>query len=472
MEWMNVVFWLIGTLIVVLGPIILIHELGHFIFAKLAGARVEEFGLGFPPRLLKLWRGKGYLKIGGTRVVIPAGFRLPPRLVCDAKQDGAPDLSEIPRSKPGQPRFAPRTRLEAGVWVDAITQRRDDGTYLLRRMTVLDPAEDDLTLKRERVDEGVHMRGELTALEPGTLYSLNWLPMGGFVKMTGEEDPSDPRSLAAQPKRWRVAVMAAGPVLNLVVALMLLVGAYTIGFPDKWLVEITRVEPGTAAEEAGLQPADIILAAGGERIEDGMDQLRSIIRAAPEQTVELIISREEETLTITATPRRTSEGYGFLGIRMAPWPDRSAVRRYHLLEALSASINDTTAAVLMTMQVPARLAQGDITPQEARPASVVGISEILAISLQQSIEWGMVFPVLQTASLISLALGLTNLLPLPALDGGRILFVLIEAVRGRRISPKREAMFHFVGLVIMVSLMALVMLQDIINPIIPWSWLK
>jgi regulator of sigma E protease len=103
---------------------------------------------------------------------------------------------------------------------------------------------------------------------------------------------------------------------------------------------------------------------------------------------------------------------------------------------------------------------------------MVGISGVLAFTLQQSIEWGLAFPVLQTAALISLALGLTNLLPLPALDGGRILFVLIEAVRGRRISPEREAMIHFVGLVILVSLMGLVMIQDLVNPIIPWSWLR
>ncbi|MDY6877626.1 MAG: site-2 protease family protein [Chloroflexota bacterium] len=469
---MNIVFWLIGTLIVVLGPIILIHELGHFTFARLAGARVEEFGLGFPPRLLKLWRSKGYLEIGSTRVVIPAGFRLPSRPVYDTKQNIDPGKSEdFEPELILQPRSVPKTRLEAGAWVDVIAQQHDDGTYLLRRMTVLDPAEDDLTIKHEHVDEGVHMRGELTILEPGTLYSLNWLPIGGFVKMTGEEDPSDPRSLAAQPKRWRVAVLAGGAAFNIIAALLLLVGAYTTGFPDKWLVEITRVEPETAAEEAGLQPADIILAVSGERIEGGLAHLHNIIRAAPEQTLELDILRGDETLTITATPRRTSEGYGFLGIRMAPWPDRSAVQRYRLPEALSASINDTAAAILMTVQVPAMLVQGDITPQEARPASMVGISEILAISLQQSIEWGLAFPVLQTASLISLALGLTNLLPLPALDGGRILFVLIEAVRGRRISPNREAMFHFVGLVIMVGLMVLVMLQDIINPIIPWSWL-
>ncbi len=437
MNWINVVFWLVGTLVVVLGPIILIHELGHFIFAKLAGVRVEEFGFGFPPRLLKLWRGKGYLDIGSTRVIIPAGFRLP-------------------------------SELNVGFWVDAISLRQDDGTYVLRRLQLLKPTVDDLTLKRE----GVHMCGELTALEPGTLYSLNLLPMGAFVKMTGEEDPADPRSLAAQPKRWRVAVLAAGAVLNIIVAIMLLTGAYASGFPEKWQVEITRVEPGSPAEEAGLRSHDVVLTADGERIEEGAEHLQRIVRAAPEQTIELTVLREEETLTLMATPRRTPEGYGLLGIGIASWPDQGAVRRYGIPESLSAGITDIATAIVMTLQVPARVAQGDITPEEARPASMVGISGVLAFSLQQSIEWGLAFPVLQTASLISLALGLTNLLPLPALDGGRILFVLIEAVRGHRVSPEREALVHFVGMAILLSVMVFVMFQDVVNPIIPWSWFK
>ena len=441
MGWVNILFWLTGTLAVVLGPIILIHELGHFIFAKLAGIRVEEFGFGFPPRMLKLWYGKGYLKIGSTRVNIPAALRRPPGLA-------------------------------VGAWVDAIALRHDDGTYTLRRLRVLDPDEDDLTLKREHMDESVHMRGELTTLEPGTLYSLNWLPIGAFVKMTGEDDPSDPHSLAAQPKRWRVAVLAAGPVLNIIAALILLTSAYVSGYPEKWVVEVTSVEPGSAAEEAGLQARDVIMVVSGEHIEEGQEHLQRIIRAMPEQAIELTILRGGETRILTATPRRDPGGYGFLGIWMAPWPDQSALQRYPFPKALNASINGITTAIVATMQLPARLARGDMTPQEARPASMVGISAVLAFTLKQSIEWGLAFPVLQTASLISLALGLTNLLPIPALDGGRILFILIETVRGRRISPEREAMIHFVGLVILVSLMLWVMLQDFINPVIPWSLLK
>jgi len=427
---------MVGTLILVLAPIILIHEIGHFIFARLAGVRAEEFGIGFPPRMLKLGRGKGYLKIGDTHIVIPARFRLPPD-------------------------------IEKGTWVNAIAQQQDDESYVLHSLQLADAQ----TPEHERVDKGTRLQGELTVFEPGTLYSLNWLPIGGFVRMTGEEDPSDPRSLAAQPKRWRIAVLAAGAAINIIAAVLLLVAGYTSGVPDKWQVEITNVQAESAAEAAGLLPRDIVVAVDGERIDDGMAHLRDIIRAKPEQTVELVILRGGETLTLAATPQGAEDGYGLLGIMMSPWPDQSAVRRYSLSQALTASIADTKNAIVMTFQVPLLLIRGNITPAEARPASMVGISEILAFTLQQSLEWKLAFPVLQTASLISLALGLTNLLPLPALDGGRIFFVLIEAVRGRRVSPEREAMFHFVGIVILMSLMLFIMLQDFINPIIPWSML-
>jgi regulator of sigma E protease len=440
MNWISIVFWLTGTAIVMLGPLLLIHELAHFIFAKLAGVRVEEFGFGFPPRLFGLWRGKGYLKIGSTRVEIPRAFKLPSDLAEDA-------------------------------WIDAVSKRRDDGSYVVEHITMLDGAADGLTPKHERVLGGVRLRGVVTELEPGTLYSLNALPMGAFVRMTGEEDPSDSRSLAAQPKRWRVAVMAAGPVVNLVAALLLLVGAYTSGFPTSWQVQVTRVEPRTAAERAGLESGDLIVAADGQLIDEGLAQLRGVIRDAPEETVELRVERRGETISLVATPERR-EGHGYLGIMMAPWPDRRGLRRYSLPRAARVSVGSLVLIAERTLQLPIMLIQGGVSAQEARPTSVVGISQIMTFSLQQSIEWRLAFPALQTAALISLALGLTNLLPLPALDGGRILFVLIETVRGRRVPPEREAVIHFIGMMILVGLMLLVMLQDVLNPVIPWSLLR
>jgi regulator of sigma E protease len=440
MNWINIAFWLLGTVIVMLGPLLLIHELAHFIFGKLAGVRIEEFGFGFPPRLLGLWRGRGYLKIGRTRIDIPFAFRLP-------------------------------SGLEEDMWVDAVCQRRDDGGYVLEQVSVLDRDTDSLSPSHERIAGTVRVRGVVTELEPGTLYSLNLLPMGAFVRMTGEEDPSDSHSLAAQPRLWRVAVMAAGPVVNILAALLLLVGAYTSGFPTSWQVQVTRVESGTPAEQAGLASGDLIVAADGEFIDEGLAELRNIIRDAPEETIGIQVEREGKTVSLTATPERR-EGHGFLGIMMAPWPDRGGLQRYSLPRALGASVNDLAFIAKRTLQLPIMLIQGNVSSQEARPTSVVGISQIMTFSLQQSIEWRLAFPALQTASLISLALGLTNLLPLPALDGGRILFVLIEAVRGRRVPPEREAVIHFIGMLILVGLMLLVMLQDVLDPVIPWSLLR
>lgn len=441
MDWISVIFWLLGTLIVVLGPIILIHELGHFVFAKLAGARVEEFGFGFPPRILRMWYGEGSLTIGGLQAAIPRRRRRLPE-------------------------------LKKGDWADATLRARDDGTYILQHLNPLDTDGDAPEARQEQANGHVRVCGELTVFEPGTLYSLNLMPMGAFVKITGEEDPSDSRSLAAQPKRWRLAVLLAGAVLNILVAVILLASAYVSGIPEASLARITEVIPGTAAEQAGLEAQDVVLTAGGERIVTGTLHLNSIIRAAPEQPLELVVLREGETLTITAEPRLGEEGYGFLGIWMETWPDKATLRHYSLPEAVGASISDLGMIVRLLAQVPIRLIRGTMTPEEARPASLVGASQLLTFSLQQSIAWGMAFPVLQTAALISLALGITNLLPIPAFDGGRVLFVLIEAVRGRRISPEREAAIHFVGLVIMMILMLFIILQDIINPIIPWSELK
>jgi regulator of sigma E protease len=199
--------------------------------------------------------------------------------------------------------------------------------------------------------------------------------------------------------------------------------------------------------------------------------LRSVIRSAPEETIGLQVERNGEKISLVATPERR-EGHGFLGIMMAPWPDRTGLQRYSLPRAARASVSDLVLIAKRTLQLPIMLIQGGVSAQEARPTSVVGISQIMTFSLQQSVEWRLAFPALQTASLISLALGLTNLLPLPALDGGRILFVLIETVRGRRVPPEREAVIHFVGMMILVGLMLLVMLQDVLNPVIPWSLLR
>jgi regulator of sigma E protease len=124
--------------------------------------------------------------------------------------------------------------------------------------------------------------------------------------------------------------------------------------------------------------------------------------------------------------------------------------------------------VSLTVRAPAMLISGELSPAEARPISVVGMSQIIGSQAESASTTGDWFGLLFFAGIISVALGFTNLLPLPALDGGRIMFVLIEAVRGKRMEPEREGLVHMVGMLLLLSLMVLMIVQDIINPIIPF----
>ncbi|MGD1996005.1 MAG: M50 family metallopeptidase [Anaerolineae bacterium] len=439
MGTLSIVAWFTATLVFVLGPIILIHELGHFLSAKRAGVRVEEFGLGLPPRLLTLAGEPGMMRIGSIEFTIPGRLRLP---------------------------FG----LAKGEQVEALARQEEDGTYRLRRLTL--PEEASATPSRQETQEGVLFRGEVTNFEPGTRYTLNALPFGGFVRMTGEEDPSDPRSLAAQPKRQRLGVLLAGPLLNLLAAFLLFAATYMAGHPEKFHARVEYVQPGTAAAAAGIQSGDIIFAIDGVPIEDGTEQIQEIVKDAAGETLALYIVRDKEPITLSATPRQ-EEGHGVLGIAMrGEWPASSGVVHYPPHEAAVFAAEDMVSIVARMIQLPRLLAQGDVQPAEVRPTSAVGINAILTFTLQQSVEWGIPYPALYSAALVSLALGATNLLPLPALDGGRVLFVLIEAIRRRRINPEIESRIHFAAMVILVALMLFIMVQDVVNPLIDWSLLR
>ncbi|MBC7226020.1 MAG: site-2 protease family protein [Thermoflexales bacterium] len=427
--------WLALALVVMLGPMILIHELGHFLTARRAGARVLEFGLGFPPRLLTLFREEGTIEVDGQRMLLPGSVRLPPGL--------APGQDVEVRLEPG-PESLPRVAE-------------------IRRAAVSE---------QEPAPPAPWRRGRLTALELGTIYSLNLLPLGGFVRMLGEEDPSHPQSLAARPKRWRLVVLLSGALFNILVAFLLMIAAYATGVPTRAFVQIQEVVPDSPAEKAGLLPGDIVTAVNGDRLEEGSTELREWIRSSPGEPLELTVLREKEFLTLTATPVLT-DGRGFLGIGLQDWPDPASAERYSLPRATIAAGKSMAVVVLSILNLPRMVSSGQVSAAEAvRPVGIPGILGFLGYALKQSMEAGIPFMALQVTALISLAVGMTNLLPLPALDGGRALFVLIEAIRGRRISPETEAKVHMAGMVILIGISLVIITMDIVNPIIPWSWLS
>lgn len=349
--------WAIGGFLIVLTPIVLIHELGHFWAAKLSKIKVDEFGFGLPPRALKL------------------------------------------------------------------------------------------------------------AERNGTIYSLNWIPVGGFVRPAGEDDPSVPGGLSGASKRARLFVLSAGAGANFIAALVLFWLALMIGPPA---VAISNVNPDSPAAEAGLLAGDAILEVNGEKV-DNTNVLIDTIRRNAGEPVELIVGRSGERLTIVVVPRLPGEydpaREGPLGVGLALSTTGERISR-NPLEAAAGSFGFMWDYISLYGRLPGMLLSGQITPGEARPISIIGISQVAGQAAETSASSRNLFPLLSMAAFINIALGLTNLLPIPALDGGRILFVLIEAVRGRRIEPEREGMVHVIGMVVLLTLMALLIVQDIVNPIV------
>ncbi|MBN1178277.1 MAG: site-2 protease family protein [Anaerolineae bacterium] len=447
MGFVTIVVWFAASLIFILGPIILIHELGHFWAAKRSGVRVEEFGIGYPPRMITLAGQEGSLVINDIPMVIPGRLRLP-------------------------------LGLARGQRVEALVKAEQPGPYRIQRLAFApDHLPEDAFPSYEDTEKGRIYRGTLTSYEPSTQYTLNWIPFGGFTRMTGEEDPSDPRSLSAQSKRARLLVLAAGSLANLLAAFLLLTAGYVFGHPERFYVRVSEVIPGSAAEAAGILPEDVITEINGAPAEsetpfDAQERLRSAISASAGQPLTLTILRDGTPLAIVAVPSRAEDGYGFLGIGMLDIEAPGGPTFYSIPRAAASALGDMGDVILSVAQLPRLLIQGDVAPQDVQPTSVVGINEIVTISLQESLRNNRPWYALNTAAMVSLALGLTNLLPLPALDGGRIVFVLIEAIRGRRIRPEVEASIHFAGMVILLALLAVVMVRDIVNPVLPWEILN
>lgn len=421
--------------LVVLGPVILVHEIGHFVGAKLAGVRVEEFGLGWPPRLFKLWQSPSQMTVSGRPIVAPRNFRLP-------------------------------LNVQVGGYVDIVTSRLEEGVHRLRKLRVLDAKHDDLTPVHEEFGEELHIRGRLTELDLGTAYSLNWIPIGGFCRMTGEENPSDPRSLAAQPKRQRLAVLSAGPVINLVLSILLFSVAFLSGLPEatESRVVIAQVSHDSPAEEADLQPDDAVLKADGIPV-DETGELVDYINAHAGETIVLTLERDgialEQPVWVRSEPNPKgrvgiiifNEGYGFV------------VQRSSVPEALSQGVQQFWFSTKQMLQLPAMLIRGQVSAGEVKPVGPLGISQMAGDAIERSNKEQSWFTILFFAGAISMALGVTNFLPLPALDGGRIVFVLIEAVRGRRIDPAKEGAVHLIGMALLLGLMMIMTIQELISPV-------
>ena len=303
----------------------------------------------------------------------------------------------------------------------------------------------------------------------GIIYSLNWIPFGAFVKMLGEEDPSAPGSFASKSKVTRAIVLAAGSAMNFLTAGIVFAIAFSTGWPSpiENQVEIAQVAPGSPADAAGLRIGDVVLDMNGRPV-SGVEDFRQITRESIGGPVQVRVLRADETLNLTVTPRPDPpQGQGAVGVAI-----RSPVRpvQHSVPESLYLGFLRAIQVIAFTLAAPVLAIQGLVSPDMLRPIGLPGMAQVASQAVDFAADTGFIFPILTVTGTFSAGLAIANMLPLPALDGGRLFFIVVEALRGRRVNPERESQFHFVGIVVLIALMILISLNDLQNPLPAIDW--
>ncbi len=312
------------------------------------------------------------------------------------------------------------------------------------------------------IEFGVGFPPRIWGIQRGeTVYSINALPLGGFVKLAGEEDPKVERSLASKGYGTRILVLAAGSVMNLLLPFVLLSAAFMIPHDvAKAPVMVSEILPGSQAERAGVIAGDQLVSINGVPIDNtGVMQRTTMLNL--NKNIDLVIKHADSTIeTVVLTPMwkpPAGQGSTGLGIGYGVTQDYTFVRTSApFLQAFSLGLKECGETLVLFKNEIIRWIIGATTPQVT---GVVGMAEMTGLVAQAGIS-----PVIEFAAFISINLGIVNLLPLPALDGGRIAFVLLEMLRrGKRVSAKTEAIIHTIGFFLLIGLMLLVTYNDIFN---------
>jgi regulator of sigma E protease len=352
------------TFVMVFAGMILIHEFGHFIVARLFHIEIEEFGIGFPPRILTLFTWKG------------------------------------------------------------------------------------------------------------TRFTLNWIPLGGFVRPRGEDDPAVPGGLAAANPWKRIAVLFAGPTMNLLTAIFVYTLLFSqVGSPDARTVVIADVLSGSPAATAGLQTNDIVLTAASEDIRN-VKQLYSVTHAHLDEPILLTLQRGDKVIEIIVTPSsQRTETEGAMGVLLGN-PFRPVSSYF---ETIPFSIQETYYTINDLLSLPGRIVGGAIKPDEARLAGPRSIWNLFQqavtrdVQSRQQTETGQTeAPTNYTLTLIislTISLGVINLLPIPAMDGGRIFLTLSEIIMRKPLPAKIQNTVNGIGFIVLLALLSYFYVMDFINPI-------
>ncbi len=301
-----------------------------------------------------------------------------------------------------------------------------------------------------------------------TVYSINWIPMGGFVKIKGEngEGKNEKDSFASKKPWTRVKVLAAGVVMNFILAWFLYSVGYIVGNPEAVengeSIQIINVVEKSPASSMGLKPGDEIfktqtLPNGSTLQISNVEDVQNYVSSFKGQEVNLKIKRGKETLDLSGVPRvNAPEGQGSLGIELAqvsivkyPWyqaPWLGLLKLKDVFLAIFVILFEALKSLVM-WKTPAGL-------EIAGPVKIFNLTG-------DFVRLGYVY-VIQFAALLSVNLGIMNALPIPALDGGRILFIIIEKIKGSPVKEKTEQLLHGVGFFILIMLMIFIITRELL----------
>ncbi len=302
----------------------------------------------------------------------------------------------------------------------------------------------------------------------GTRWKVSLLPLGGYVKMFGEnvatgpdahELTEDEKEVSFHHKRvgQRAAVVAAGPIANFVLAIIILSLLFMTAGQPFTPPDIGQVTAGSAAEAAGLKPGDRITAIDGTKIER-FEDVQRIVRMAPGQPLTITVMRDGKSLDLKAVPKKSElvdrfgnrSEIGLLGVSRSG----TELKRYGPLGAVTAAASETVRLSYFTLQAVGQIVMGTRSAEDlGGPIRIAQMSgQVAQVGLAQ-VFWFL--------AVLSINLGLINLFPVPMLDGGHLVFYGIEAARGRPVSDRAMEIGFRIGLGLVIALFVFVTIQDL-----------
>lgn len=301
---------------------------------------------------------------------------------------------------------------------------------------------------------------------PETEYAIRGIPLGGYVGFPDDDPdseipPDDPNLLRNRPILDRAIVISAGVIANLIFAYVLLVGQVGIvGIPEfnyqPGVIVADIISEDSAASLAGLQSKDIILEVGNQELkasEEAMQLLIKEIQTHPNQELSLLIQRDNQTYPLTVTPK-DDKGKGIIGVQLEQ--NREVIRHKaaNIIDAFISGANEFQRLAMFTFQGFGKLISnfGETAEQVAGPIAIVAIGANIAKDNAANL--------FQFASLISINLAILNILPLPALDGGQLVFLFIEALRGKPLPTQIQDGVMQTGLMLLLGLGIFLIIRD------------